>query len=256
MNNLTNFCITLDPDHEKLIKKLNFVPVGLGEKNFSENCITDKIGENISNKNQFYGEYTFHYWIWKNYLDKIQTKWVGFCQYRKFFSKNNAIQKDLSFDYLREILIKNIEPSYEKFDCILGNKFSVENYKFSKILKHHLKEFVLNPGIFFDKKKRTLKFHFDLFHGKGNLNLAIDQLNENDKEDFKYYMHNNTEFYPHNMFICRTRILKDYYETIFPWLKKCEKVFGFDKLDGYGKKEFMVFSLKGFYLIGFQNILM
>ena len=82
------------------------MPVGLGEK-LSENCITDKIGENISNKNQFYGEYTFHYWIWKNYLDKIQTKWVGFCQYRKF-SKNNAIQKDLSFDYLREILIKNV----------------------------------------------------------------------------------------------------------------------------------------------------
>ena len=93
MNNLTNFCITLDPDHEKLIKKLNFVPVGLGEKNFSENCITDKIGENISNKNQFYGEYTFHYWIWKNYLDKIQTKWVGFCQYRKFFLKNKCNSK-------------------------------------------------------------------------------------------------------------------------------------------------------------------
>ena len=50
-------------------------------------------------------------------------------------------------------------------------------------------------------------------------------------------MDNNTEFYPHNMFICKTEKLKNYYEIIFPWLKKCENIFGFDDLNGYGKKE-------------------
>ena len=91
MNNLTNFCLTLDPDHEDLIKKLGLIPVGLGNKEFSASCVSDKQGENISNKNLFYGEYTFHYWIWKNYLNKIKTNWIGFCQYRKFFSKNTII---------------------------------------------------------------------------------------------------------------------------------------------------------------------
>ena len=47
-------------------------------------------------------------------------------------------------------------------------------------------------------------------------------------------MNNQTSFNPHNMFICRTEILKKYYETIFPWLEKCEKVFGFENLNGYG----------------------
>ena len=74
MNNLTTFCLTLSPYHENLIKKLNFVPVGLGNENFSNTCISDKLGENISNKNLSYGEYTFHFWIWKNYLNKIETK--------------------------------------------------------------------------------------------------------------------------------------------------------------------------------------
>ena len=253
MNNLTTFCLTLSPYHENLIKKLNFVPVGLGNENFSNTCISDKLGENISNKNLFYGEYTFHFWIWKNYLNKIETKWVGFCQYRKFFSKKLLIKKNLNFDQFRDILLDNIEPSFEKYDCILGNKFSVQNYKFSKILKNHLIEFIMNPQQIFDKKKRTLKFHFDLFHGKGNLDLAINQLGENDRKDFKDYMYSNTEFHPHNMFICKTEILKNYYDVIFPWLKKCENIFGFNKLNGYGKKRIYGFLAERFLSYWFSK---
>ena len=112
-------------------------------------------------------------WIWKNYLNKIKTNWIGFCQYRKFFSKNILIKKDLTFEKLKEILVDTIDPSLERYDCILGNKFSVQNYKFSKILKNHLTEFLKSPELFFNKKKRTLKFHFDLFHGKEILTLQL-----------------------------------------------------------------------------------
>ena len=77
----------MNPDHEKNIKDLTYIPVGLGKMNFSKNFLNDKSGKNISEKNPNYGEYTFHYWIWKNYLDQIDTEWVGFCQYRKFFIK-------------------------------------------------------------------------------------------------------------------------------------------------------------------------
>ena len=36
------------------------------------------------------------------------------------------------------------------------------------------------------------------------------------------------------MFICNSKkILNNYYNSVFPWLKKCEKEFGF-KLDGSG----------------------
>ena len=37
------------------------------------------------------------------------------------------------------------------------------------------------------------------------------------------------------MFMCKKEFLKKYYESIFPWLEKCENLFGFD-LEGYGMK--------------------
>ena len=234
MKNISIFCLTLDPDHEKTIEKLSYIPVGLGSKKFSEKCFTDKTGENISYKNEFYGEYTFHYWLWKNYLDSIKTEWVGFCQYRKFFVKKKVDEKKLSFEDLNENILKTIEKNLDNFDCILGKSFSVENYKISKIIKNHFSVFIKNPSLFFFRKKRTLKLHFDLFHGKNNLDLAINCLDENNKDDFKFYMYNKNSFNPHNMFVCKTKILKKYYENIFPWLANCEKIFGFKNLTGYG----------------------
>ena len=47
-------------------------------------------------------------------------------------------------------------------------------------------------------------------------------------------MYTKTSFNPHNMFICKKDVLKKYYEVIFPWLQKCEKIFGFNDLKGYG----------------------
>ena len=103
-----------------------------------------------------------------------------------------------------------------------------------KIIKHHFIKFLFNPTALLYRKKRTLKFHFELFHGNGNLEKAIDLLDTNNKEDFKNFMHSNTSFNPHNMFICKKKFLNKYYESVFPWLEKCEEIFGFNKLHGYG----------------------
>ncbi len=78
MKNLNMFCLTLESNHYKFIKELGYIPVGLGEKNFNENWFSDKSGINISEKNKYYSEYTFHYWLWKNYLDQMDNKWIGF----------------------------------------------------------------------------------------------------------------------------------------------------------------------------------
>ena len=133
MKSITFYCLTLNPNHEEIIKKLSYIPVGLGDKKFSAECFSDKTGVNISDKNSFYGEYTFHYWLWKNYLDSIKTEWVGFCQYRKFFAKNKIETKNFSFNNLKDQVITEINSQLTNVDCILGDKFSVSNYKFSKI---------------------------------------------------------------------------------------------------------------------------
>tara|TARA_E500000178_G_scaffold131460_1_gene131324 strand:- start:10 stop:831 length:822 start_codon:yes stop_codon:yes gene_type:complete len=247
------FCLTLNPSHEKIIKKLSFIPVGLGDKKFSEECLGDKTKKNISFKNPFYGEYTFHYWLWNNYLDKIETEWVGFCQYRKFFMKKDLSITDLNYEDLTKNLIKEEDLSIKDFDCILGSQFTVENFKISKIFKNHLYEFLSKPSLLFSKKKRNLKFHFDLFHGKGNLDLAINLLDEDNKKDFRIFMNSKTSFNPHNMFICKTKILKKYYETIFPWLENCEKIFGFNDLQGYGLKRIYGFLAERFLSYWFSK---
>ena len=253
MKNISIYCLTLNPEHEEIIKKLSYIPVGLGSKTFSKNCLTDKKGENISYKNDFYGEYTFHYWIWKNYLKEIKTEWVGFCQYRKFFVNEIPIGNNLKFENLHNLTINEIHENDEKFDCILGNQFSVENYKLSKIIKSHFLDFALKPSIIFNKKKRNLKLHFDLFHRKGNFELALNLLNTNDKHDFNEFMTNRTSFNPHNMFICKKDLLEKYYEAIFPWLEKCEKIFGFNNLKGYGLKRIYGFLAERFLSYWFMK---
>ena len=133
MSNLKIFCLSLNPDHLHLIKKLNYTPVGLGEAHFGDEWMQDKKGKNIANKNQNYGEYTFHYWLWKNYLDKIDSDWVGFCQYRKFFLQKQIDQKDIPFNILEQNVIRAIPLELDTYDCILGEKFSVNKYRFKLI---------------------------------------------------------------------------------------------------------------------------
>ena len=60
----------VDNNYLDIVKKLNYVPVGLKNKNFSNEWITDNSLINISEKNPYYGEYTFYYWYWKNILKK------------------------------------------------------------------------------------------------------------------------------------------------------------------------------------------
>ena len=44
-------------------------------------------------------------------------------------------------------------------------------------------------------------------------------------------------FNPQNMFICKNKeILFSYYESLFPWLERCEKIFEFNDLKGFGLK--------------------
>ena len=232
---LSMFCITLNPNHLNVIKKLNYLPVGLGKKEFTSEWFKDVSEDNIRDKNPFYGEYTFHYWLWKNYLNKIDDGWIGFCQYRKFWTENKINTQDISLDDLDKNVLKKIPFNYDNYESILGEPFFINQFRFSKFVKHNFKKMLLNPSLFFNKNKRNIKFHFDMWHGDGNLEKAINLLESSDRNDFYNFVNDKTAFNPHNMFICKSKkILSSYYDSVFPWLKNCEKLFGFDNLNGYG----------------------
>jgi hypothetical protein len=254
MSNLKMFCLTMKPEHVEFITKLSYDPVGLGKLHFPKSCMNDKSDKNIHEKNPYYGEYTFHYWIWKNYLDQINHKWIGFCQYRKYWTTTKIVSSDVSFDFFKNSLLTEIKFDDEEYDCILGEPFFINQLRLSKFIKKIPKKLILNPSIIFDKKKRNIKFHFDMWHGKGNLDKAIDLLEKNDREDFKYFVNHNVSFNPHNMFICKsTSLLKKYYESIFPWLERCEKIFGFENLSGYGLKRIYGFLAERYMSYWFQK---
>ena len=253
MKNLNMFCLALEPNHYNFIKELGYIPVGLGEKSFNENWLTDKSGENISKKNKYYSEYTFHYWLWKNYLDQMDEKWIGFCQYKKFWSLINN-NKNIKFENINNQVLKEIPKEYEKYEAILVKPTFVNEWKTMKFIKKGLKIFIKNPLLIFNKNRRNLNFHFDLMHGENNLSKAIDLLDDKNKKDFRNFVNNEVSFNAHIMVICKSKDkLKSFYDDVFPWLEKCEKIFGFKNLEGYNKTRIYGFLAERFMSYWFQK---
>ena len=83
---------------------------------------------------------------------------------------------------------------------------------------------------------------------------ARNLLDEVNKNDFTRFVNSEVSFNPHNMFICKSKEkLKKYYEDLFPWLEKCEKIFGFDNLKGYGKTRIYGFLAERFMSYWFKK---
>ena len=68
-----------------------------------------------------------------------------------------------------------------------------------------------------------------------SLNMYCLSINNEDRIDFKIFLESNISYNRGDMFICNSKeIIIKYYESVFPWLEKCEKIFGFENLKGFG----------------------
>ena len=75
------------------------------------------------------------------------------------------------------------------------------------------------------------KISLDLYYKHSTFKIREDKKNKN---DFKKFVNNEVSFNTHIMVICKSKEkLKRFYEDVFPWLEKCEKIFGFEHLSGY-----------------------
>jgi len=246
-NNL--YCLCLHNELYEVVKKLNYVPVGLGENYFNKEWVRDNTGDNISNKNKFYGTHSFHYWFWKNELYKIKdNEWIGFCAYRRLWVKKDYNENKTIY----ENILREIPSEWNNYETILGDHVSLTKLKLMKVLKYGKLALLRNPRAVF-KKGRNIRFHFDMFHGNGLIDKAIDVLNYDERNDFKNYIQTNTSFNQGVMFFCRSKnLLNQYYKTIFSWLTECEKQFGFD-LHGYGQTRIYDFLAERFMPFWFNK---
>ena len=252
------FCMCLNSHHLENLKKLKYIPVGLGNKEFSSKWLRDNTGKNISDKNPYYGEYTFYYWFWKNMLSEIQNScWIGFTGYRYHWSQNNKLHSDelnkkVNLNNFNDFILKEIPDEWKNHDVILGEEMNINNWKFSKIIKHAKLKFLKNPNLFL-KKNQNIKLHFDVFHGEGYLDKAVGCLDENEKNDFKNFISKKSSFNRENLFFCKSKVLmENYFRSVFKWLDNCEKEFGFN-LEGYSLQRIYAFLAERYLSYWFQK---
>ena len=252
------YCMCLHDHHLNNLKKLNYIPVGLGKNIFSSDWIRDNTEINISNKNAYYGEYSFYFWFWKNILNKIDNNtWVGFTGYRYHWAQKNNIQSDnlnkiINRENFADHILKKIPEEWKDSDVILGERIKVNNWKLSKIIKYGKKKFFLNPSNFL-KSNQNIKLHFDIFHGDGLLDKAIDLLEDSEKQDFRKFVIDNNSFNRENLFFCKSKtIMENYFRSIFKWLENCENIFGFE-LKGYSKTRIYAFLAERYLSFWFNK---
>ena len=110
---------------------------------------------------------------------------------------------------------------------------------------------VKNPSFLLNKNKRTIKFHFDLMHGEGNLDKAINLLDHTEK-DFTDFVNKSISFNPQYVYLQFKEFIKKYYSSVFPWLERCESEFGLN-LEGYGLKRLYGFLAERYMSYWFQK---
>jgi hypothetical protein len=264
-DNFKMYCISIDKNDLNLIKNLGYIPVGLGNSNFSNEWLKDSIGDNISHKNKWYTELTFHYYFWKNELQLVpDNTWIGFCAYRDMwvnkaeyikYTKDpiNFQNKNTNrYEEIENIALKEIPSEWERFDTIIGDEIFLYKIKLMKLLKYGKLSLLRNPKAIL-KSGRTIKWHFDTFHGNGLIDQAANLLEESERKDFIKFINEKNSFNRGNMFVCRSKdIINKFYNSLFPWLERCEKKFGFD-LKGYGQTRIYAFLAERYIPFWFKK---
>jgi hypothetical protein len=246
------YCVT---DKElNFIENSSYTLAAVGKNIFNTKYLRCDFGDNIFYKEKYYSELTFHYWFWKNKLnDFYSNDWIGFCQKRRFWIKKESKNSEINRNNLKDHILLKRPESWNNFDSVICEPNLVNNVKKIKLIKRGLKSLINNPLIFFDKKKQTIKLHFDMHHGYGNLDKAIDLLCDEDRHEFRTYVNNNVSFNPHIMFIAKASIAEKWFSSLFPWLFRCEKIFGFETLHGYDSQRLYAYLAERYLSFWFKK---
>ena len=241
MSDLEIYCVT---DKElPFLEKSNYKLAGVGRSEFSSKYIKCDNLDNIYHKEKNYSELTFHYWFWKNQLpSKDDNTWIGFCQKRRFW----RAEKNYTNDYnILDVILKDTPDEWKNCEAVICEPIYLGT-KLSKLLKRGWKNVINKPSLLFSHKEISVKIQFDMHHGHGVLDRAIDVMDIKDRDDFRNFVNTKNFYNPHIMFISKKKILNRFFQDQFDWLTKCEKIFGFDKLKNYDQTRLYAFLAERF----------
>ena len=252
LNNLEIYCIT-DKDFLYL-KDLPYKLAGVGKSNFSKEYNLANTKDNIDYKEKYYSELTFHYWFWKNEMKNLENNtWIGFCQKRRFWIKKNISKNDINTYNLKNYILSEPPEEWKNYNSVICDPIYVNGVNKVKLLKRGFKSLIRDPEIFFNKEKQTVKLHFDMHHGYGNLDKAINLLDDSDRDEFRNYVENQVCFNPNIMFIAKIDIANQWFEKLFPWLFRCEKIFSFENLKGYDSQRLYAYLAERYLSFWFKK---
>lgn len=251
MKKLKIFCVT--NKEIKYLEKLNLKLAGVGKKKFKKEYISCLNGKNIQKKEKYYSELTFHYWFWKNQLKRFNNDiWIGFCQKRRFWLKaDTSINK---FNDLKKNILRVPHKSWKNYESIICKPIELGGPKKMKLLKRGYKNLIKDPLILFDKRKQNINLHFDMHHGFGILDKAINKLTKkSERLEFRKFVNENNSFNPHIMFISKKKIINKWFSDLFKWLFSCEKEFGTKNLKGYDQQRLYAYLAERYLSFWFKK---
>jgi hypothetical protein len=251
MENLKIYCVT--NKEINYIEKKNYNFGWVGKEPAPNGYISCRENNDIFDKEKYYSELTFHYWYWKNLLSFETSRWVGFCQKRRYWIKEKFTNNSISIADLKTNLLDFIPETLNNYDAFICEPINVNNVKKIKLLKRGFQSIIKNPSLLFDSSKQSLILHFDMHHGYGNLKKSIEFLDPLDQSDFYYFVKNSTAYNPHIMFISKPSIINSWFSVLFPWLKRCEKHFGFKDLKGYDTQRLYAYLAERYLSFWFQK---
>ena len=246
------YCVT-DKDL-KFLRNLDYNLAAVGKNNFSERYIKCNHKDNIFYKEEYYSELTFHYWFWKNELKKYLSDdqiWIGVCQKRRFWLQKKSTENNNNIS--KEDLLRHVPNEWSGYNSVICEPVNLQVSKYSKLIKKGWRNIINEPSILINKKKHSIKLHFDMFHGYGILEKAIDVMDSKDKKAFKNFIYNSDKFNPHIMFVAKPKIIDLWFKDLFKWLDDCEKVFGFKKLKGYETKRLYAYLAERYLSYWFKR---
>ncbi len=250
MSNLEIYCVT---DKElPFLEKSNYKLAGVGRSEFSSKYIKCDNLDNIYHKEKNYSELTFHYWFWKNLLsEENDDSWIGFCQKRRYWIQERDKKKIDRFN-LDQYLLSEIDET-KNIEALICEPINTNGIKKIKLLKRGWRNLLKKPLIFTNEKHQNIELQFDMHHGYGNLRAATQLLNKNDRDDFLDFVVNNTKFNPHIMFISKKKIIQEWFSILFEWLERCEKLFGFENLQGYDRTRIYAYLAERYLSFWFRK---
>ncbi|MDR0305502.1 MAG: DUF4422 domain-containing protein [Chitinispirillales bacterium] len=203
----------------ELPKNPLFLPIQAGKavSKFDLKIQGDDTGNNISDKNATFSEFTAWYWVWKNIKTIYPNiEYVGLSHYRRFFNLENVYFESPKF-------IKVKIPEMKNYDRLFVERLSSADIILSK------------PSFF----SCSVKKQFSHWHNESDylcLKDIIHDICPQYDDSFKLVFENNNGISLYCMFVSRYELFNDYFSWLFAILFEAEKRINVSEYNTYNKR--------------------